>query len=115
MLKGVVMKKCPNCEIIMNEVIKINVTIDVCPKCMGIWLDKGELERIIANENNESNRNYRLDDENQHYQKFDHDDNKKDHYDHHDDHHSREIQYDKYGKPYKKRGGFSEILGGIFD
>jgi len=41
------MKKCPNCNVFMNEVIKVGILIDVCPQCGGIWLDKGELEKII--------------------------------------------------------------------
>ncbi len=41
------MKKCPNCNVFMNEVIKAGILIDVCPQCQGIWLDKGELEKII--------------------------------------------------------------------
>ncbi|MCS7245381.1 MAG: zf-TFIIB domain-containing protein [candidate division WOR-3 bacterium] len=41
------MKKCPNCNLVMNEVIKVNVLVDVCPQCGGVWLDRGELEKII--------------------------------------------------------------------
>jgi Zn-finger nucleic acid-binding protein len=41
------MKKCPNCNVFMNEVIKVGILIDVCPQCGGVWLDKGELEKII--------------------------------------------------------------------
>lgn len=39
--------KCPNCEetLIMTE--RRQVEIDYCPKCRGVWLDKGELDKII--------------------------------------------------------------------
>ena len=39
--------KCPNCEetLIMTE--RQGVEIDYCPKCRGVWLDKGELDKII--------------------------------------------------------------------
>ena len=39
--------KCPNCEetLIMTE--RQEVEIDYCPKCRGVWLDKGELDKII--------------------------------------------------------------------
>ncbi len=30
------------------EVIGRNVTVDVCPKCGGMWLDTGELKKIIG-------------------------------------------------------------------
>jgi uncharacterized protein len=39
--------KCPNCNetLVMTE--RQGVEIDYCPKCRGIWLDKGELDKII--------------------------------------------------------------------
>ncbi|MGB5007930.1 MAG: zf-TFIIB domain-containing protein [Ferruginibacter sp.] len=39
--------KCPNCDetLIMTE--RQGVEIDYCPKCRGVWLDKGELDKII--------------------------------------------------------------------
>lgn len=40
------MKKCPVCDVFMNEVVKVGVLIDVCPQCRGTWLDKGEMEKI---------------------------------------------------------------------
>ena len=30
------------------DVVGPNVTIDVCPKCKGIWLDGGELKRLLG-------------------------------------------------------------------
>lgn len=43
--------KCPVCKdvtLLMSE--KKGVEIDYCPKCRGIWLDRGELEKIIGQE-----------------------------------------------------------------
>ncbi|MFD2514803.1 zf-TFIIB domain-containing protein [Pontibacter locisalis] len=39
--------KCPNCNetLLMSE--KNGVEIDYCPSCRGIWLDRGELEKIM--------------------------------------------------------------------
>lgn len=39
--------KCPNCQetLVMTE--RKGVEIDYCPSCRGIWLDKGELDKII--------------------------------------------------------------------
>lgn len=39
--------KCPidQTELQMNE--RQGVEIDYCPKCRGIWLDRGELDKII--------------------------------------------------------------------
>ncbi|AJC85640.1 TFIIB-type zinc ribbon-containing protein [Campylobacter sp. RM16704] len=39
---------CPVCEntaLIMSE--RNGVEIDYCPKCRGVWLDRGELDKII--------------------------------------------------------------------
>lgn len=39
--------KCPNCneKLIMSE--RQGIEIDYCPECRGVWLDKGELDKII--------------------------------------------------------------------
>lgn len=39
--------KCPNCNVslIMSE--RSGVEIDYCPNCRGVWLDRGELDKII--------------------------------------------------------------------
>ncbi|RDU69404.1 zf-TFIIB domain-containing protein [Helicobacter brantae] len=42
--------KCPVCDnvdLLMSE--RSGVEIDYCPKCRGVWLDRGELDKIIAN------------------------------------------------------------------
>ena len=38
---------CPHCrvDLVMSE--RQHVEIDYCPKCRGIWLDRGELDTII--------------------------------------------------------------------
>lgn len=38
--------QCPKCSIEMDEVRKLDVIIDACSKCGGIWLDRGELDKI---------------------------------------------------------------------
>ena len=40
--------KCPVCKdvtLLMSE--KNGVEIDYCPECRGIWLDRGELDKIV--------------------------------------------------------------------
>jgi len=32
----------------MREVEKESVLIDICPSCKGVWLDRGELEKLVA-------------------------------------------------------------------
>ena len=66
--------KCPSCEelLIMSE--RQGVEIDYCPKCRGVWLDKGELDKIIEKsavaessqqlkQNNEQRKQYNDDDD----------------------------------------------------
>lgn len=40
--------KCPNCvesPLMMSD--RQGVEIDYCPKCRGVWLDRGELDKLI--------------------------------------------------------------------
>lgn len=40
--------RCPVCkdvDLVMSE--RSGVEIDYCPSCRGIWLDRGELDKII--------------------------------------------------------------------
>lgn len=83
--------KCPNCDetLVMTE--RQEVEIDYCPKCRGVWLDKGELDKIIEKSQQES----RVQNTDSTYNLYDDDD-------------------DDYGKNpnRKRRGGF---LGNLFD
>lgn len=85
--------KCPNCQetLVMTE--RQGVEIDYCPKCRGVWLDKGELDKIIDKTQQEL-KGQRNNDVN----RYD-DDNDDDDY------------YRKDPKQ-RKRGGF---LGNLFD
>ena len=41
--------KCPRCETAMlDERERDGITVDVCGSCRGLWLDRGELEKLIA-------------------------------------------------------------------
>lgn len=39
--------KCPNCNETLIMADRQGVEIDYCPKCRGVWLDRGELDKII--------------------------------------------------------------------
>lgn len=85
--------KCPVCKdvtLLMSE--KKGIEIDYCPECRGIWLDRGELEKLIQKEN----------------EVIRHDD-----YDKHDEKYDKDFKYTKNGK-YNKRKKES-IFGEIFD
>lgn len=38
---------CPNCSTSMQALNRTGVEFDMCPSCRGVWLDRGELEKII--------------------------------------------------------------------
>jgi uncharacterized protein len=38
---------CPICNVDLSLSEKQGIEIDYCPKCRGIWLDRGELDKII--------------------------------------------------------------------
>ena len=38
---------CPLClDTALTPTFHADVELDICPKCRGVWLDRGELERI---------------------------------------------------------------------
>jgi Zn-finger nucleic acid-binding protein len=39
--------KCPNCNETLLMTDRQGVEIDYCPSCRGVWLDKGELDKLI--------------------------------------------------------------------
>jgi Zn-finger nucleic acid-binding protein len=83
--------KCPNCNETLLMTQRSNVEIDYCPNCRGIWLDKGELDKLLEYDENRGGSEHRR-----------HDDDHRDHRGHYDDRH-------KY--PKKKKG----FLGDFFD
>jgi Zn-finger nucleic acid-binding protein len=39
---------CPVCENTrMREMEKNGIMVDICPNCKGVWLDRGELEKLM--------------------------------------------------------------------
>ncbi|MEY3367749.1 MAG: hypothetical protein RI973_904 [Bacteroidota bacterium] len=39
--------KCPSCNVNLLMTERNGVEIDYCPDCRGVWLDRGELDKII--------------------------------------------------------------------
>lgn len=39
---------CPRCRVTMLPQTSAGVTIDGCPQCEGVWLNKGELDILAA-------------------------------------------------------------------
>lgn len=38
---------CPNCQTEMKEINRQGVQIDMCAQCHGVWLDRGELNKLL--------------------------------------------------------------------
>lgn len=62
--------KCPTCiDIALTMSDRQGVEIDYCPQCRGVWLDRGELDKLIEraavpaqnSNNNASQPSYRSD------------------------------------------------------
>lgn len=38
---------CPLCNVTLHISVRSGIEIDYCPKCRGVWLDRGELDKLI--------------------------------------------------------------------
>lgn len=96
--------KCPNCDELLVMTERQGIEIDYCPKCRGVWLDKGELDKIIE----KSSSSTSADD----YPKQErYPEKRQDHYYKDSDKHYPYRDSDKH-YPYRKKKGF---LGDLFD
>lgn len=85
------------------------IEIDYCPECKGVWLDRGELEKIIERSNSYSQQYMDGSSHNYHDEHF----HKKHHDDHHyDNHYDHSNEHNNYGYSGHKRKGF---LSDLFD
>ncbi|ANS75970.1 hypothetical protein AWM70_16455 [Paenibacillus yonginensis] len=112
--------KCPVChDVRMKEIQKDGVLIDVCPECKGVWLDRGELDKLLGgireirpafNEWTES-RGYDGDD-----RRYDHDEDKRRSA---DPSYKQDKGYDSHsGQGHfkrKKKKSVLDVFGDLFD
>lgn len=84
--------KCPVDGATLQMSERQGVEIDYCPDCRGVWLDRGELDKILARSDDDDGR-----DDDRYREK------------------DREHRPDSghYGKPKKKKSFFSEIMEGF--
>lgn len=67
--------KCPSCDELLVMTERQGVEIDYCPKCRGVWLDKGELDKIIEKSASaQSSQNFKSNEEKRRRQDDDDDD-----------------------------------------
>ncbi len=46
--------QCPNDQTTLAMTERQGIEIDYCPSCRGVWLDKGELDKLISGSENNS-------------------------------------------------------------
>ena len=104
--------KCPVCKdvtLLMSE--KKGVEIDYCPECRGIWLDRGELEKLIEKEETYNREHYEYKRESKEYRDNKYDDKYAERNRYHDDYDDKYYKNEKYPRRRKKES----FMGEIFD
>lgn len=81
-------KICPVCGVLLKPRIVYEIEVDFCPKCGGVWLDGGELNKLMS-KIKEYDRDYHSE--------------------------PRYIEFEKEYKKRKKRKSIFEMLGEIFE
>lgn len=100
---------CPVCDNVrMREVEKENVMIDVCPDCKGVWLDRGELEKITQGLK-EDQKSYSQSYGNENRQYNDDRDKRNDYDKGYDSKYSK----DGYPPKHKRKKSMTDILGDL--
>lgn len=42
--------QCPVCKVELRMADRQGVEVDYCPQCRGVWLDRGEIDKIVERE-----------------------------------------------------------------
>lgn len=96
---------CPVCKKELKIAERSGIEIDYCPECRGIWLDRGELDKIIdrsARFDADFDKEYRDDRQNQ----MNYNPGK----DYNDRRHDHDDGYYKRGYNKKKKGFFDDLF-----
>ncbi len=93
--------KCPNCNETLLMTQRNNVEIDYCPNCRGVWLDKGELDKLLEYDDRRSRDDHSRTD----------DPRSRDEHRRYEGHRDKDYYEDRHKYPKKKKG----FLGDFFD
>lgn len=91
---------CPVCNVSLTMTERQGVEIDYCPKCRGVWLDRGELDKIIERSASAPQQSSHSDYES------------RERYPERERHSERDRQY---SHPYKKKKKHESFLSDLFD
>jgi Zn-finger nucleic acid-binding protein len=58
---------CPNCNVTLLITDRQGIEIDYCPQCRGVWLDRGELDKIIERSATDTRWHKYVDDDDDRY------------------------------------------------
>lgn len=108
---------CPVCSVALTMTDRQGVEIDYCPKCRGVWLDRGELDKIIersagSSERSSDSRDLRDSRDSRYEERSQFKQHDDDRYKKHDD--DRYKKHDDYGYGHKKKKKES-FLSDLFD
>ncbi|MFC0400828.1 zf-TFIIB domain-containing protein [Paraburkholderia rhizosphaerae] len=108
--------KCPVCktpDLLMTE--RQSIEIDYCPSCRGVWLDRGELDKLVAQMNDapaaRSEAQSRNDDVRAHQRARPHHDSER----RHDDRHRGDYRHDNRHDSYRQEHGGYRKKRSLFD
>jgi Zn-finger nucleic acid-binding protein len=87
---------CPVCNVALVMSERQGVEIDYCPQCRGVWLDRGELDKIVERSTSETSQRP----------------SREGDYDRRDSHHGKQHGDDHGDGHYKKKRSF---LSDLFD
>ena len=86
---------CPNCNVTLVMSERQGIEIDYCPSCRGIWLDRGELDKILEKSS--------LPDNDPNYQP-------KQNFDNHNQYDNHNHNQHNYYKNHKKKNWLNELF-----
>lgn len=92
--------KCPNDNATLQMTDRSGIEIDYCPDCRGVWLDRGELDKLIERSASQEASLHRQEPPRR--------------YDDDDDDRYRHDSHDKYYRDHHKKHRKDSLLGEIF-
>ena len=100
--------KCPADETELKMTERQGIEIDYCPQCRGVWLDRGELDRIIERSASASYSSSAREEREARFEERDRDERYRDETD-------EKFYADREGRRYDKKGKRKSFLGDLFD
>jgi uncharacterized protein len=93
---------CPVCETKLRTIERTGIEIDLCPDCKGVWLDRGELDKLVEM----SAADYSVGSDKRHSR-----DQETFRDEHHDKHHDERHENSRGPKQGRRGSWLSDVLG----